>query len=151
MDNATPSGNSVAAFALLKLGLLTGKENYQRYATTILRLLADQVRRYPSAFSWALCALDFYLSKPKEVAVMADSASADFTELTRTVWQTYLPNRVIALSVGDRAQASKFVPLLAGKEALGGQTTAFVCEAYTCQAPVQTPEELQKQLTSSTR
>jgi uncharacterized protein YyaL (SSP411 family) len=146
MDNATPSGNSVAAFALQKLALLTGKANHQRHATTILRLLADQIRRYPSAFSLALCALDFYLSKPTEVAVVADTASPGFTDLARTVWQMYLPNRVIAFAVGERAQASQFVPLLAGKEPLGGRTTAFVCEAYTCQAPVQTSEELQKQL-----
>ena len=70
MDNATPSGNSVAAYALQRLALLTGNETYKRHATTILRLLADQIRRYPSAFSWALCGLDFYFSTPKEIAIV---------------------------------------------------------------------------------
>jgi uncharacterized protein YyaL (SSP411 family) len=150
MDNATPSGNSVAAFALQKLALLTGKETYQRHATTILRLLVDQIRRYPSAFSWALCGLDFYLSKPKEVAIVAEKADPEFMNLTRKVWETYLPNRVIALVTSDREKAAKLVPLLAEREPIDGRATAFVCEAYTCQAPVQTPEELQQQLASST-
>src|SRR5205823_2885943 len=47
LDNATPSGNSVAMLALLKLNLLTGNENYHRLATTVLRLIATQIQRYP--------------------------------------------------------------------------------------------------------
>src|SRR6185369_16378561 len=58
LDNATPSGNSIATLGLLRLGLLTGKEDYRRRATAVLRLLADQIRRYPSAFGFALKALD---------------------------------------------------------------------------------------------
>lgn len=148
MDNATPSGNSVAAFALQKLALLTGNENYQRHAATILRLLADQIRRHPSAFSWALCALDFYLSKPKEIAVVAEGASPEFSDLLRVVWGRYLPNRVIAQSTGNFVTAAERVPLLAGKEPQSAIPTAFVCEGYTCQAPAETAQALEKQLAS---
>src|SRR5215510_7539979 len=70
MDNATPSGNSVAALALQRLALLTGNDDYRRRATTILRLIADHIRRYPSAFGFALSSLDFYLSSPVEVAIV---------------------------------------------------------------------------------
>ncbi|HKP38661.1 MAG TPA: thioredoxin domain-containing protein [Pyrinomonadaceae bacterium] len=149
MDNATPSGNSVAAFALQKLGLLTGNENYTRLAVTIFRSLADQIRRYPSAFSWALCGLDFYLSKPKEIAIVALGVSPDLLELFHAAWQEYLPNRVIALSHVDLEAAAQVVPLLAGKQPTEGHPTAFVCETYTCQAPVNTTSELRKQLTST--
>jgi uncharacterized protein YyaL (SSP411 family) len=146
MDNATPSGNSVAAFALQRLGLLTGKEKYTRHATTIYRFLADQIRRYPSAFSWALCGLDFYLSKPKEIALVADGKSPELHSLTRVVWDTYLPNRVIALSTGNHEQAAAVVPLFKERTAAGGVPTAYVCEAYTCQKPVQNGRELLEQL-----
>ena len=61
LDNATPSGNSIATLSLLRLAVLTGNEHYRRLGTTVLRLLADQIRRYPSAFGLALSALDFYL------------------------------------------------------------------------------------------
>ena len=147
MDNATPSGNSVAAFALQRLGLLTGNEKYARRATTIFRFLADQIKRYPSAFSWALCGLDFYLSKPKEIAIVANGASPELQELRRAVWRNYLPNRVIALSTeGDAGRGSQIVPLLAERSPIKGLPTAFVCEAYTCQQPVQSGPELTKQL-----
>jgi uncharacterized protein len=146
MDNATPSGNSVAAFALQKLGLLTGNEKYARHATTIFRFLADQIRRYPSAFSWALCGLDFYLSKPKEIAIVANSRGPELRALQQTVWHKYLPNRVIAMAIEDHETAGQTVALLKERKPIGGGPTAFVCEAYTCQKPVQTGPELLEQL-----
>jgi uncharacterized protein len=145
MDNATPSGNSLAAFALQKLAVLTGNESYQRHATTILRLLGDQIRRYPSAFSWALCATDFYLSNPKEVAIVGQKTDPNFAGFTRSFWEKYLPNRVLALGVGNPADAERVIPLLANRETSGG-SRAYVCEAYTCQKPAETPTELANQL-----
>ena len=145
MDNATPSGNSVAAFSLQKLALLTGNETYQRHATTILRLLADQIRRYPSAFSWALCATDFYLSTPKEVAIVGEHDDPGLAGFTRPFWEKYLPNRVLALGGADYEAAEKLIPLLANRRTTGG-SRAYVCEAYTCQKPAETASEFADQL-----
>src|SRR5205809_4701325 len=64
MDNATASGNSIATLSLLRLGLLTSNDDYRRRATAVLRLIANQIRRYPSAFGFALAAVDFYLDSP---------------------------------------------------------------------------------------
>jgi uncharacterized protein YyaL (SSP411 family) len=145
MDNATPSGNSVAAFALQKLALLTGNETYQRHATTILRLLADQIRRYPSAYSWALCATDFYLSNPKEVAIVGEKGDPQFAEFRQAFWIEYLPNRVLALGGSDYDAAERLIPLLANRRT-SDESRAYVCEAYTCQKPAETPSELTDQL-----
>jgi uncharacterized protein YyaL (SSP411 family) len=145
MDNATPSGNSVAAFALQKLALLTGNETYQRHATTILRLLADQIRRYPSAYSWALCATDFYLSKPKEVAIVGEHGESSLAGFMCSFWEKYLPNRVLALGGADYERAEKLIPLLANRRTNSG-SRAYVCEAYTCQKPAETPDEFADQL-----
>jgi len=146
LDNATPSGNSVAAFALQKLAVLTGNDQYQRHATTIFRLLGDQIRRYPSAFSWALCGLDFYLSTPKEVVIVGPSPGQEVEEFTRSAWQPYLPNRVICCCIGDCADVQNLIPLLKGRLP-ATRATAYVCESYTCQAPAYTPSELVEQLT----
>ncbi len=145
LDNATPSGNSVAAFTLQKLAIITGNEQYKRYATTILRLLADQIRRYPSAFGWTLCALDFYLSKPKEVVIVGPAANPDVDLFARAAWEPYLPNRVICSCVGDCVNAQNLIPLLESRVPAEG-AVAYVCEAYTCQAPARTPAELTAQL-----
>ena len=146
LDNATPSGNSVAAFALQRLGVLTGKE-YQRHAVTILRLAADQIKRYPSAFGCMLCALDFNLSTPKEVAVVAEGRSDALAELLRVIWQTYLPNRVVAACLEDHEAAARIVPLFEGRKPVE-RPRAFVCEAYTCQEPTSSPAKLLSQLRS---
>ena len=145
-DNATPSGNSVAADVLLRLGVLTGREDYQRKAVTIFRLLCDTVERYPSAFGRLLCALDFYLSSPKEIAVIGPAQAEDTQKLLREVWTRYLPNKVVALSEEGEARALELVPLLRERTALEGRATAYVCEHYACQRPVTTPEELAAQL-----
>ena len=145
LDNATPSGNSVAALALLKLSSLTGDASYRRRATTVLRLIADQVRRYPSAFGWALCACDFYLSSPKEIAIVGAADDAGVKDLLRVLWQTYLPNRVIARAPKGSDEAAALIPfLLARTDA--GRPTAFVCYDGTCQMPATKPADFALQL-----
>ena len=74
-DNATPSGNSVAALALLKLGLLTEEQDYQRFAAMILRTMRQAMSKYPSGFGYLLSALDFYLSEPKEIAIVGKDST----------------------------------------------------------------------------
>jgi uncharacterized protein YyaL (SSP411 family) len=143
-DNATPSGNSVAAEALLRLSVLTGKEDYRRKAVNVLRLVRDAVERYPSAFGYALGALDFYLSKPKEIVVVGEAEEA--RPLLREVWGRYLPNKVVVLSTGPDPATAQIVPLLQDRTAQGDRATAYVCENYTCLQPVNTSEELAAQL-----
>jgi uncharacterized protein YyaL (SSP411 family) len=141
-DNATPSGNSVAAEALLRLSILTGKDDYRRKAVNVLRLVRDAVERYPSAFGYALGAIDFYLSTPKEIVVVAGADSDRARLLEREIWSRYLPNKVVVLSAGDDARNSELIPLLRERSADGGRATAYVCENYACRLPVNTPEEL---------
>jgi len=147
-DNATPSGNSVAALSLLRLSLLTANDDYRRRATTVLRLMADQVRRYPSAFGFTLTALDFYLSSPLEVAIVGTRSDDRLDGLIRTFWSRYLPNRVLALCTNSFEAAASRIPLLDGRNTLETQPTAFVCEGYSCKTPALTVEDLGQQLTA---
>ena len=140
-DNATPSGNSVAAGVLLRLSILVGDENYRQLATAIIREVGDSIRRYSSAFGYALSAADFLLSTPKEIAIVGNNAD-DIRPLLDDVWRTYLPNKVVAPGF-DGAQP---IPLLENRPLLNGQPTAYVCEHYTCKQPVNDPAELGAQL-----
>jgi uncharacterized protein YyaL (SSP411 family) len=149
LDNATPSGNSIAAFVLLKLNALTANDDYRRRATTILRLISDQIRRYPSAFGFALQALDFYLSSPLEIAIVGEKSDERFAGLKKALWDTYLPNRVIALCDDDFDQAPAVIALLAGRNSIGNQPTAYVCRSHACQAPVNSWEDLKREIESS--
>jgi uncharacterized protein YyaL (SSP411 family) len=150
-DNATPSGNSVAAEVLLRLAVLTSEENYRRKAVTIFRLLQDAIKRYPSAFGRALGAVDFYLSTPKEIVIIGGRLAPDTQPLLREVWTRYLPNKVLALADEGDARAAELVPLLRDRTMIEGKATAYVCENYTCQQPVTTADELARQLSSGAR
>ncbi len=146
LDNATPSGNSVAAELLLRLAALTEKPDYQRQAVTIFRLVSDTMMRYPSAFGCLLGAIDFHLSPPKEIVLVGITDAREARALTRAVWRPYLPNKIVAQTGESDARAVALVPLLRDRPALAGQPTVYVCENYTCQQPVATAEELAAQL-----
>jgi uncharacterized protein len=145
-DNATPSGNSVAAEVLLRLGLLTNNSDFTRRAVTVLRLIADTARRYPSGFGRALGALDFHLAQPKEIAIVGALSSAETKELHRTVWSRYLPNKVVAMGAENDPTAAEITPLLLDRPMVSAHPTAYVCENYTCQAPVLSAAELAEML-----
>jgi uncharacterized protein YyaL (SSP411 family) len=138
-DNATPSGNAVAADVLLRLGLLTGKDEYVRAAEGVLNLLREPMSRYPLGFARAMNALDFRLGRPKEVAVVGEPGAEDTEAMLRVVFGPFLPNKVVAGAAHGNGVA---IPLLEGREQRDGKATVYVCEHYVCQAPTTDPEEL---------
>jgi len=138
-DNATPSGNSAAADVLLKLAKLTGDEKYERYAVTVLRLVAPQIKRYAQAFGRVLSAMEFHLNPIKEIVILGEKGN----ELERKVWREYLPNKIVVLAEG-RSETS--IPLLRERKMIDGKPTAYVCENFVCQKPVTTVEDLAIQI-----
>jgi uncharacterized protein YyaL (SSP411 family) len=145
-DNATPSGNSVAADVLLRLGLLTDNQDYQRRATTILRLMATAMERYPSGFGRLLCALDFYLATPKEIALIGSPEAPDTVAMQNEIWSQYLPNKVVASASPEAPRAAELIPLLRQRPQFEGKATAYVCEHFTCKSPAISAQELAAQL-----
>jgi uncharacterized protein YyaL (SSP411 family) len=149
-DNATPSGNSVAAAVLLDLAILdgpadgTGKsEVYHHTAVETLRLLGGGMARYPRAFGQALSALDAYLASTKEIVIIGDPQAAATQTLLEMIYGHYLPNKVLVVTRPDQVEGlSQRVPLLVGRTQIDGAATAYVCENYACQLPVTEPEAL---------
>ncbi len=134
-DNATPSGNSVAADVLLKLAKLTGEDKYERFAVTVLRLTASQIRRHPQGFGRALSALEFHLEQTMEIVVVGEEGN----ELERIALGGYHPDAVVVLGRGDDDHG---LPLLADRTAIDGEPTAYICRDNVCQRPVTTGAEL---------
>src|SRR5262245_37033389 len=126
-DNATPSGNSVAAHVLLRLSLFTGEENYRKKAEIILKLMKPAMARAPGAFGHLLCALDLFLASPYEIALIGYSKA-----LTDTVFKRYLPNKVVALASPDDVESPKKIKLLENRSQIGGIATAYVCRNFHC-------------------
>src|SRR5437764_6536109 len=142
MDNATPAGNSVAAGVLLRLAAFTGEEKYRQLADGYLGSLADIMVQHPQAFGHALGALDFAISPVKELAILGDPKASDTRDLLEVINSRFLPDSVLACAAPDNTEATQAVPLLANRPLKDGKATAYVCENFTCRAPVNTPEEL---------
>jgi uncharacterized protein YyaL (SSP411 family) len=125
-DNPTPSGNSMLAYVLLRLARIWGDDELERRAVGVLRLVRDVIPRAPSAFGWALCALDLHLSPPRELAIVGGPDS----DVARAALRTLDANAVVAFGPADD------VPLLAGKALVEGMPAVYVCERFACRAPV---------------
>ena len=144
-DNAIPAGSSMAADVLLRLSVITGDSEYQRLASTALRSARELMTRFPTSAGQWLCALDFYLSTAKEVAIIGDRAQSDTQALASEVYRHYMPNRVF-LGAGMGDDALRELPLMEGREKIDGRATAYVCENYVCQLPTTDTATLAKQL-----
>ena len=146
MDNATPAGNSVAAEVLLRLAAFTGEEKYRQRAGDYLRSLADIMVQHPQAFGHALGALDFAISQAKEIAIIGEVLGADTRNILGVINSRYLPASVLACAAPGDSEAIEAIPLLVDRPLKGGQATAYVCQNFACQAPVNAPGELERLL-----
>jgi uncharacterized protein YyaL (SSP411 family) len=131
-DHPLPSGNSMLAHVLLRLARIYGEDELERLGVSVLRLVRPALERAPSAFGWALVALDFHLSPRRELAIVGPVES----EVARAALEAWQPNTVVA--VGPAPD----VPLLMGKTLVEGKPAVYVCERFACRAPVTEPAEL---------
>ena len=120
------------AEVLLRLSRIYGDDELERQALGVLRLMNRALGRVPTAFGHALCALDLYLSPPRELAVIGPPSS----EVARAAVAGFDPRAVVAFGPSDD------VPLLAGKKPVDGKPAVYVCERFACQAPVTEPAGL---------
>ena len=134
-DSSIPSGNSVAASVLLRLHHYTGEPDLLERAEKILRLHYDAMAKEPFGLSNMLGALDYHLSKPAEVVMVAARDDPDADGIVRQVQESYLPNKTLQW-VSPDARLEEISPLLEGKTQVDGKATVYVCRNFTCAPPV---------------
>jgi hypothetical protein len=134
MDNATPSGNSLAAELLARAGHVFREDRYTEVARRGVAGEAALVARYPTAFGRLLGVLDRLEAPPVEVVVVGRSDDPATWVLVTAALAPFHRNRTVAGFEEGAAPAG--VPLLEGKTAVGGAATAYVCRGYACRAPV---------------
>ena len=135
-DNAQPCGGSVASEVLLRLAVITGKEEYATKAAIPLRALSQLMSRSPMGAGQWLGALDFYLSQPKEIAIIGPRTNPATVELLDAVFGRFVPNKVVVGAESPQPGALDGNPLLEARDMSGGKPTAYVCQNYVCQLPV---------------
>ncbi len=146
-DGATPSGNSIAAMVLLRLGRLMYDKELLNKGQAVLRSSAKMMERAPRAYLNMMWALDFYLYPPYEFAIVGSLESQEVRGFLGAIHDGYIPNKVIALnsepgsdSIGTQIALLKDKPLIDGKPAV------YLCRNFVCLAPVTSVEALQEQM-----
>ena len=140
-DHPIPSGNSAAAFGLLRLAALTGEAEYERHAVGVLRLLHRAATRHPQALANLLRAMDFHLGGAREVALVAPAngpVAESLADLATVVRSRFRPRVVLA----GGEEGSERPELMLQRVAVDGRAAAYVCENFACRAPVTEPAEL---------
>lgn len=141
-DSAIPSGNAIFAALLLRLFSFTGEERYYDRAGQILMLFHSLMKHNPYGASSMLCALDWYLSQPKEIVIIGSRGNPLTEALLTMVHQRYLPNRTVLTVEEPRRAGESELLLAAGKTTVKGSPAAYVCHGRTCSAPVTEPRQL---------
>jgi uncharacterized protein YyaL (SSP411 family) len=137
-DGAEPSGNSVAALALLKLATITDRKDFREPADATLRLFAGRLEKLPQAVPYLLHALDFSMEEPRRVVIAGDppslrsgAASPHTTKaraLLHAAHAVYQPNKVVLSNAGSVEEFARTLPAKDGP-------VVYLCTGKACQLP----------------
>jgi uncharacterized protein YyaL (SSP411 family) len=141
-DTALPSGNSVQQMNLERLYLLTGENNFRETSESLEKYFSPTMKQTPAAFTMFLSAIMFQTSPSFEVTILGEKDSLDTQGMLKALQKEYLPQVVLVLKSSGDDLIKELIPSLENKTMVGNQATAYVCGDGTCQAPVNTPEEL---------
>ncbi|WEH15610.1 thioredoxin domain-containing protein [Streptomyces sp. VNUA24] len=141
-DNATPSGWSAAAGALLGYAAHTGSEPHRRAAERALGVVKALGPRAPRFIGWGLATAEALLDGPREIAVVGPQGHPARRELHRAALLGTAPGAVVAVGVPDGDE----LPLLADRPLVGGEPAAYVCRHFTCDAPTTDADRLREVL-----
>ncbi len=152
-DGATPSGSSAAAGALLTAAALTSELAYRDAARSALGVATQLIGQHTRFAGWWAGAAEAWLDGPREVAVVGPAADPRTARLLRVAWSGTAPGLVVACGDPDTAPADNSVdpiPLLADRPLLAGAPAAYVCRAFSCQAPTSDPATLAAEIGART-
>jgi len=142
-DNATPSGWTAAAGALLSYAAHTGAEAHRTAAERALGVVKALGPRVPRFIGWGLAVAEALLDGPREVAVVGPAIDEESTRvLHRTALLGTAPGAVVALGT----PGSDEFPLLADRPLVDGRPAAYVCRDFTCDTPTTDRDRLRAAL-----
>ncbi len=146
-DSSIPAGNAVAAETFLRLAHLLGEERYREIGERTLSLFGEILQSQPFGVGYLVGVLDDHLRGPRDVVIVGTRDKPQTRELARAAYSAYAPNQTVF--VVEPGTDDSLLPVPArGKAVAVGQAAAFVCESFTCSAPVTDPDELRAILAS---
>jgi uncharacterized protein YyaL (SSP411 family) len=136
-DGAEPSANSISGMNLVRLWQMTDRQEWKEKADKTFTAFSNLLQDSPEVLPQLMSALDFSLSKPKQIIIAGRANAADTRAILRLVHQRYLPNKFLILADGGEGQRQiaawlRFVGSIRQKD---GKATAYICENYVCKLP----------------
>jgi uncharacterized protein YyaL (SSP411 family) len=150
-DGAMPSGNSVALLNFLRLSRLTGAADLEDKAQTMITAFANTVSSGPTAHSFFLSGLLFYLRPSREVVVVGHAMDGQVEKMLGSVQKAFLPDTVVLYKDAHSSELELLAPFTRDMTVQNGNATAYVCEGFACQEPVADVEFLRQIISSSRR
>ncbi len=136
-DGAIPSGNSVGALNLLRLGRITANTDFEDRAIKIGRTFSKLINQSPSAYTQLLLAVDFAIGPSYEVVITGNIGAEDTKAMIRALRTHFVPNKVVLFRPSEKE--SPDITMLAGytkyQSSIDGKATAHVCLNYNCKLP----------------
>ncbi|MBN1454726.1 MAG: thioredoxin domain-containing protein [Methanomicrobia archaeon] len=150
-DGPVPSGNSIAAQNLLRLAAVMDNDQLSRKAEGIFLTFRDSLEQNPLEHAQLLCALEFYLSAPVQIVLAAETEDAAQPVLA-LLGRHFRPSSVSVFAAPDDHEAalSNLLPFSKDNVPRDGKPTVYICERYTCKAPITELDELERALTQRT-
>jgi uncharacterized protein len=147
-DGALPSGNSVMASNLLRLGRILGHPEFEARAGSLIAAFSRKITPYPAAGTQFLCGLDFALGPSLEVVIVGRRGAPDTLAMLDVLRRKFLPHAVVLFRPAEEKQPAivKLAPFTAEMRLLDGRATAYVCSGYCCTQPTTEPGELSPRL-----
>ena len=142
-DLSMPSGNSVAAYSLLRLYHLTQEKKFLQISLAVMESQAMMASENPFGFGYLLNTIYMYLQKPLEITIL----NPKNTEISKYLTEMFLPESIL-VTVKNENQIKNLakIPFFTGKEFNYDKTIVFVCKDFTCSLPLETILEIEKQL-----
>ncbi len=150
-DGALPSGNSIAALNLIRLGRMTGNSEWEEKAGDIFSLFSKQVEQAPTGFAQLLQAFGFAAGDSFEIVFAADRDNETFNEMLSRLNREFIPGKVTLLAEPGKDQLAELAPYTEAQKPVDGKPTVYVCQNYSCDLPVHSADEMMERLKSKRR
>lgn len=134
-DGATPSGNSVALFNMLRLGRVAGNPGLGKMADQIMKAFGETINQYPSGYTQFMCALDFALGPTKEIVIAGEPDQKDTQQILQEIEKRFLPRKVLLLNSLKDKSLGEIAGFVKEQKPIENKATVYICENYACKAP----------------
>jgi uncharacterized protein len=143
-DGAEPAASSITALNLVRLSQIRDDKQMAERARKTIDAFTTTLSHFPSAMPQMLVALDYSLSKPRQVVIAGKKDAPETSALLKETNRHFLPKTILLLA--DGAESQRYLgeknEAVRAMSPIDGKPAAYVCENFTCKAPVTDPKQL---------